>query len=83
MKARINVTQDHIDKGDPGNCMGCPIFLALVDCGYRYVVVTDRHVRLDGAVAVLPDEAVEFVNKFDFSCQSDPVEPFSFDLELP
>ena len=82
---RIEVTREHICKGEIEEPTCCPIALALVDCGlrtpavYDNVVFHDRHKNRWMVPVMLPPEAVEFIHNFD---SGTPVEPFGFNLEI-
>ena len=88
---RIQVTQDHIDRGRESRqrtprslCKTCPVALALADAGFRDPrVFPDMFwVWTDGAtirrVSGLPREVTEWISAFDAKRN---VEPFSFDIE--
>ncbi len=90
---QIEVTADDIANGKPYECVRCPIALAMKRAGIDQVAVGDRFFcfgpggpedpnSLDDAREhhVLPPEAGRFVDRFD-SLQ--PVEPFSFNVEIP
>lgn len=79
----IKVTQGHIDAGGV-ECDFCPVFHALRDAGLdegfevfesfvEWACPTQRR-------APLPASAVEFIARND---NSDPTEPFEFELDLP
>jgi hypothetical protein len=81
----IDVTQQHIDDGEPGHPWSCPIALALDAAGLRspWVQIT----RWGIASAVGPDpraplsrRAAKFVDAFD---AGQPVKPTRFRLPLP
>jgi hypothetical protein len=80
MRVRVEVTKDDISRGDPGNCLGCPIALALLRCGLRCVVVRDDVIRVGGRECDMPSAASEFVQMFDARAD---VAPFAFDLDIP
>ena len=82
---KVNVTQEHIDKGERYSTSACPIARALKD-----VLPADScAVNVRAAVAVwfqnsgyyrawLPHSAQDFVVEFD---SGQDVEPFSFELD--
>lgn len=84
---RIEVSQEDITRGIPGECDACPIALAAARAGLeRPRIFSDRmhfgpqtesgvRPRLD-----LPKIAQAFIFDFD---EEEPVSPFAFDLELP
>jgi hypothetical protein len=84
----INVTQEHIDKGEAGRCSKCPIALAIqeqtkyvgarVDRIKFYKSEIDLLLRLGKE---LPVEAVEFILWFD-SRMLHRIKPFSFELHV-
>ena len=75
MRITVEVTQDHIGRGEVG-LMRCPIALALrEDHGWRNPRV--HHGKASGPywICKLPWRARRFVRKFD---AGQPVEPFRF-----
>ena len=79
---RIEVTQEDIDKGVKENCVKCPVALSLrrLFPGEWEVDVGDDAIYAGGNWYTPPDEAQEFIAKFD---AGEPVAPFSFDVDLP
>jgi hypothetical protein len=75
----IEVTQSNIARGTQGDPCACPIALAFRDTG-RLATVNTVDVIIDARIAMLPDEAVRFIEDFDAGY---PVAPFSFEIELP
>lgn len=83
----ISVERRHITHGVRCNTGMCPIALAIVDClrdGVR-CSVGNTGVWLyggvfSGHVLELPEEAQQFVRRFDRGAE---VEPFSFTLQMP
>lgn len=88
---KINVTQQHIDQGEPGNCTGCPTALAIndaIEASPRYHAKAKAQVGR-GLVIIswpnstlklyhdLPHAAHNFVGLFD---TKQPVQPFTFNL---
>ncbi len=71
----IQVTQSHIDRGDPRNCAGCPIALALKDATDHNWWVGVRSAMSSTITRILPTEASAFINAFDCGAE---VEPFEF-----
>jgi hypothetical protein len=83
---RINVTQEHIENGVSRHPGCCPVALALKDINpksdpcvcYSNIFYTDglgeRH------FVTSPNAVRGFVSRFD---NSKPVEPFSFNLNIP
>jgi len=83
----INVTEEHINNGEPGDDEYCPIALAVRDeFGLNFtddVIVCDsiRIIR-DGEEVCdvpLPRSALDFIDEFD---AGEDVYPFSFTVEL-
>ena len=82
---RIDVTQDDIASGEPGDAIRCPIARAIRRVTGCLSSVGTSHVDLFEANGrahdfELPAEAYNFVTEFDHEL---PVAPFSFDLPLP
>lgn len=78
---RIKVTQANIDRGRPCCTMACPIALAGTEAGLRNPTVSRNAIMQCGRVETrkrLPQEAVDFIRKFDLR---EPVTPFEFDLD--
>jgi hypothetical protein len=82
----INVTQQHIDKGEPGFSSRCPIALAVKDAtGAPWVIADGTEIAwsfdyLDPFHSFKPsDELVTFMENFDLN---KPVTPFSFEAEV-
>jgi hypothetical protein len=93
MKRTITVLQDDIDKGCVRATDNCPIARAatrdladLLESGHVGVGCTHITVWQSGEGikclfhALLPEEAEEFVFRFD---RKMPVEPFKFEIEIP
>ena len=89
----VNVTQKHISEGRPCACIDCPVALAILDAmpdvtGVEvlwdvdgYSVVAELEMRDETRkVVTLPAEAEAFVTALD---DGDPVEPFTFTMEVP
>lgn len=82
-KMLVEVTQEDIDDGSPGDCHLCPIARALARMHGQSPEVSDffvhdaRVVIRDGGHIILPEVATEFIKRFD---GWQPVQPFSFDL---
>ncbi len=82
----ITVTQAHIDNGSR-SCTDCPIALAIVErlphlaCvevdsnGVELITTNDNDI-----LCSLPDEALQFINRFDSGAE---VAPFAFSLNIP
>ncbi|QGJ91970.1 hypothetical protein SEA_KEELAN_5 [Gordonia phage Keelan] len=78
---KVVVTQEHIEKGDKGSPVSCPVALALNDAGMEgYYRVESRHLRTAIGKFPLPTEARQFIAKYD--THGGPVEPFEFELDL-
>ena len=90
---KIQVKQDHIDRGKREHCQKCPIALAIseafpgtqvsVFARIRNTIIDDgdfvyrAYVRIDAIGRILPDSVSQFIDDFDFLR---PVQPFEFDL---
>jgi hypothetical protein len=80
---KIDVTSDDIAKGEREQPCRCPIALALTRAHPGQWVLGEHTADFyfddaDGTIS-LPNEARDFIKRFD---NGDPVEPFSFELEL-
>ena len=87
---RIQVTQEHIDRGreaipNRAPCYVCPVAQALIDAGYQEVSVGQFEAYWwmpdEGrtAIAYLPEVASDWISAFDDGLH---VEPFSIDLDV-
>jgi len=84
----VTVTAEHIANGERGECMGCPVWLAITDAlpGLAYLAVFIQDIQLrpdpddDDAEVEMPAEVLDFVRDFDLGL---PVEPFTFELDYP
>lgn len=79
----IEVTEQHIKKGNAGSCGSCPIALALKDAGFKHPVVDHSsfcYIMVGGGIKKLslPYNAIDFIVRFD---SGKKVHPFSFELE--
>lgn len=89
MKLSVNVTQDHIARGKRGNSESCPVALAIRELlpEGSYVAVDEDRIYVESRTWVAgtyvkadaSDEVVEFEHLFD---SGEPVEPFSFEVDL-
>lgn len=78
---RINVTQEHIDRGVRGDCAACPIALATTEVIHERVGVVGLHI-IDNDGIPIKETTVkmrQFMDNFD---DGKPVQPFSFNLKL-
>ncbi len=86
----VDVTAENIAKGVKDDCSRCPVALAIrralslnVNETSDYVTVNEDEIeiRRDGRNLSIetPEVAEEFILNFDYG---DPVEPFTFPLEL-
>jgi hypothetical protein len=78
---RIEIKQEHIDKGIKSNCERCPVALALKDAtGKTYTVGYEAEVvSWDGGESLLiPKDARDFAWHFD---HGNPVIPFVFEAK--
>lgn len=83
MLKTINVTQEDINNGKPGEPSYCPIALAAQRVIPERVRVRTRIMNIGKygeTVVSLPIVAVEFVEDFDAHCK---VQPFSFEITVP
>jgi hypothetical protein len=82
----INVTQEHIGKGIPGNACACPVSLAVEEAYPGYKVIAWELVFLNTddtncfAYQSLPPEVNQWQNLFDDINGREKVKPFSFEL---
>lgn len=81
MQVTVNVTQEHIENGQRGDCGLCPVALAFHDAGYPDVQVRCYGVRLKKGAECLPlPKAVTcWISNFDLLGEG---EPFGFELEM-
>jgi hypothetical protein len=84
----INVTAEHIAKGQPSMCADCPVALAIKDAlpglwsvlvGPKIGIVPTRTSRATTWLA-LPPDVQDFIWDFDDSGRG---EPFTFELDYP
>ena len=82
---KIQVTQQHIDKGVRGSCSSDPICLAMKDAGFfRPWVSPDRikTVGFNGGYMceefAVPESVLDFMRLYDNNLR---VQPFEFSLE--
>ena len=71
MTITVNVMQHHIEKGEPKDCMKCPIALAIQD--------QNPQLDLNDITIDLPEKAIYFIDDFD---NNKKVYPISFKLEI-
>jgi hypothetical protein len=80
---KIEVTQDHIERGRRSSCRCCPVALAIDAPRYKLLVRPNclENDSFDGAshVCWLPSEASNFISAFDDVYEDRP-EPFTFNL---
>lgn len=91
MIIKIEVKQDHINRGEPGEAMSCPIALALQDLGYKAATVEKRWIELEGAKTYtsvdekrirVPEVAQCFIRQFDdMDVNDEYVKPFTFEID--
>jgi len=82
MSITVNVTETDIRRGRPRSLTECPVALALCRTTHQRWYVTDEHcVNWDDPPRGFPtsSEIVHFMRAFD---RLEPVQPFSFDLDL-
>ena len=82
----FEVTQDHIDRGHPVEAASCPVALAIRE-RYPSVMVDGTEAGYgayygysDERWVTLPEDVRWFVREFD---SGKPVEPISFEIEIP
>jgi hypothetical protein len=85
---KIEITQEHIDKGEARKARFCPIALALQQVTGKRCAALERHIIINTTatrqVLTMPQEAKLFISRFD-SCDPDErklATPFSFELPL-
>jgi hypothetical protein len=83
---RIEVTQEHIDRGQRKSCARCPVVLAIRQVSGVVLVYADRDevdLRRGGKTLTvsLPLKVSRFIDRFDATGPGS-VEPFSFDLPI-
>lgn len=82
----ITVTQEHIDKGLPGESTHCPVTLAAEAAGLhnprtsRCAMYFSRSTYSERLCQALPKKVTQFIDKFDTSPTQ--VKPFSFEMPL-
>jgi hypothetical protein len=78
----IDVTQEDIDKGERGDACKCPIALACHRILKEGVWVCEDLMSISGEDedVVLPDEAQDFIKRFDYGHSP---EPFTFTIQIP
>jgi len=88
MKHTIHVTKEHIDQGQPNVASRCPVALAIKEQLNDVVTVCPMW-EFDGTWVFglgnrddmpLPEPAARLARDFD---RRKPVEPMSFELEVP
>lgn len=77
--ARVEVTQDDIDRGVPDRRCDCPIALALHRLTGKHWNVFQNCVRFNSLTIALPMEARFFIRCFD---RKEQVDPFAFELPI-
>ena len=82
----VNVTQDKLDEGEPGNSCACPVALAILQD-----VPDVEHVQVDDSIQIrfftgdtvrihTPEPVAKLISDFDNGVR---VSPFSFELHHP
>lgn len=74
----IEVTQCHIDSGEPRSCQGCPVALALKSATLHGWAVGVRSAMTGCHHRLLPHKTIEFIRAFD---RGEDVKPFSFEFK--
>lgn len=87
-KVTINVTQEDIDKATPRSCSACPIALAFMRVfpeheAFIYTMppqaIISPNIPHESTSYNIPEEAREFIKKYDHNI---PVKPFEFEAFL-
>jgi len=84
---KIQVTQEHIDRGKRGSCGSCPIALAgkaafpdyQIEVGLTSMQFHDKLTFEHLFGIYLPEKASKFIDDFDAERR---VTPFEFDLDM-
>ena len=84
----VSVTAAHIAMGEPENCEGCPVVLAIRDAfpGLAYVAVGPEEITIQPGLQEpeihlnVSREVQEFIWDFDDGADS---APFTFELDYP
>lgn len=85
---RIDVTQDHIDRGIRKTCNQCPVALATIETIGDTTLRISHHEVYSGIsgknLAILPENVSEWIRNFDrYSPDTGyKPEPFSFEVNL-
>lgn len=77
----VNITQEHIDRGQKGRAHRCPMALAVRDqlnLSTEQVAVTQYTLYIDCKSYILPPTASNFVRAFDAGRE---VSPFTFEVK--
>lgn len=74
----IQVTQEHIEKGQRFEPFSCAVALALKDSGFESARVSESEIVCDCDIFPVPSSVRAFVGRFD---RGEPVLPFSFELD--
>lgn len=84
---KVQLRLKHIKAGKPGCTGSCPIALAILDIGYRAVMVdsTHAHVGMEAERYTLPAKARAFISAFDGDLprtreQKALIRPFTFTM---
>lgn len=80
-KLKVEVTSEHIAKGDAFNPCGCPIALAILQAvRHPFVVVAvSTGIVIRQNTYPMPAEVIAFIDAFD---AGQPVQPFTFEIEV-
>ena len=86
----IEVTAADIAAGERGMCRTCPVVLAVERAtGMNAIILTSWYCHIkapdeggwkNATKVRLPDNALEFIERFDAGCE---VAPFAFQLDFP
>jgi hypothetical protein len=89
MKVKIQVTQKHIDEGQPRRCSECPVSMAIQEKVIGQVQSLNKIITLwhpDGItyhdINPVPASITEFIDIFD-NWRKGTCLPFEFELDIP
>lgn len=90
MIIKVQVTQDHINKGCRNDGGNCPVFLAMRDASIPVTWAFLTHWSMDALgphtpwekCHMFPGEAVQFIGDFDSRNGRAKAKPFEFELDV-
>jgi len=78
----VTVTEEHITRGDRGECVSCPIALAIREvCPDQLISVGHMIAHVGHWTYELPEYVKAFINSYDSVGLSPVLKPFKFRLE--